>query len=327
MLGMLPPESKSNWKVHTYNCTQNSAMGFSPYFLMYGRQPQLPIHLTLWLTPKLIAVPTYTWYVQNWGTTLGGPTERWTYFSRRRHGTINVIMINVARQCPWGWEKWSWPVSLPSRADMKSRASGKTGSMWWRGRPIQIYQYMWYVPQTGKGIAIPSTQISCCQLAITWKRKNVSNIVEGGGSNKPTPVPYEEDALLGDQLTGSWPEGIPKSPSKQCKLVHTGLTGLTNPDSVDEGPQADDDVPAPLRWSSRKTRNQLPWRYWNFAVWQNNNLPNAFNMWVDLCICLHIMWCLYTIFRRNTVWRHSIWTMTGLPNTNHFWHWWGYHQC
>ena len=36
MLGMLPPECKSDWKdsigalVHTYNCTQNSAMGFRP---------------------------------------------------------------------------------------------------------------------------------------------------------------------------------------------------------------------------------------------------------------------------------------------------------
>ena len=43
MLGMLPPEWKSDWKgsmgvlVHSYNCTQNSTTGFSPYFLMYGR--------------------------------------------------------------------------------------------------------------------------------------------------------------------------------------------------------------------------------------------------------------------------------------------------
>ena len=45
MLGMLPPEKKSEWKnnigmlVHAYNCTQNSARGFSPYCLMYGRHP------------------------------------------------------------------------------------------------------------------------------------------------------------------------------------------------------------------------------------------------------------------------------------------------
>ena len=44
MLGMLPPECKSDWKdsigtlVHTYNCTQNSSTGLSPYFLLYRRQ-------------------------------------------------------------------------------------------------------------------------------------------------------------------------------------------------------------------------------------------------------------------------------------------------
>ena len=70
MLGMMPPECKSDWKgsigalVHAYNCTQNSAMGFSPYSLMYGRQPQLPIDITLGLTQKSITAPTSTKYVQ-----------------------------------------------------------------------------------------------------------------------------------------------------------------------------------------------------------------------------------------------------------------------
>ena len=47
MLGTLPKEKKSEWKnhigtlVHTYNCTRNSATGFSPYYLMFGRQPGL----------------------------------------------------------------------------------------------------------------------------------------------------------------------------------------------------------------------------------------------------------------------------------------------
>ena len=41
MFGILPPKCKSDWKssigvlVHAYNCTWNSATGFSPYFLMY----------------------------------------------------------------------------------------------------------------------------------------------------------------------------------------------------------------------------------------------------------------------------------------------------
>ena len=54
--GTSPKENKSEWKnhigalVHVYNCTANSATGFSPYFLMFGRQPHLPIDVTFgWL--------------------------------------------------------------------------------------------------------------------------------------------------------------------------------------------------------------------------------------------------------------------------------------
>ena len=51
ILGTLPPGHRSNWKgsirmlVHMYNCTCNSVTGFSPYLLIYGRQPQLPIDI------------------------------------------------------------------------------------------------------------------------------------------------------------------------------------------------------------------------------------------------------------------------------------------
>ena len=51
MLGTLPEKLKSTWReqvpilVHTYNCTKNNVTGFSPYYLMFGQKPFLPIDM------------------------------------------------------------------------------------------------------------------------------------------------------------------------------------------------------------------------------------------------------------------------------------------
>ena len=70
MLGTLCPEKKSEWKnhigtlVHAYNCTRNSATGFSPYYLMYGRQPHLPVDVTLGLAPQTTTAPDASKFIQ-----------------------------------------------------------------------------------------------------------------------------------------------------------------------------------------------------------------------------------------------------------------------
>ena len=70
MLGMLPPEKKSDWKdhigalVHAYNCTQNSATGFSPYYLMYRRQPHLPVDVPLGVVTHSVMTPTTSKLIQ-----------------------------------------------------------------------------------------------------------------------------------------------------------------------------------------------------------------------------------------------------------------------
>ena len=56
MLGTLPEKEKADWKAHlssmthAYNCTQHPSTTYSPYFLMFGRQPRLPIDFELGLS-------------------------------------------------------------------------------------------------------------------------------------------------------------------------------------------------------------------------------------------------------------------------------------
>lgn len=58
MLGTLEEEDKVKWRdfvqplVHAYNCTKNDTTGFSPYKLMFGRQPCLPIDIAFGLNPE-----------------------------------------------------------------------------------------------------------------------------------------------------------------------------------------------------------------------------------------------------------------------------------
>ena len=59
MLGTLEPEQKKNWKayvgplVHAYNCTQHDSTGFSPYYLMFGRNPRLPVDIVFGLRKEV----------------------------------------------------------------------------------------------------------------------------------------------------------------------------------------------------------------------------------------------------------------------------------
>jgi hypothetical protein len=70
LLGTLDVEQKKRWKdhvaslVHAYNCTKNDSTGFSPFFLMYGRNPRLPVDLAFGLCKESTDM-SYSEYVSD----------------------------------------------------------------------------------------------------------------------------------------------------------------------------------------------------------------------------------------------------------------------
>ena len=97
MLGTLSKKPESTWReqvptlVHTYNCTRNNATGFSPYYLLFGQKPCLPIDLIFGTNTADLKGNSIT-YVKNLKTRM-----EWAYkmqmmlLRRSRKGTNDVM--------------------------------------------------------------------------------------------------------------------------------------------------------------------------------------------------------------------------------------------
>jgi transposase InsO family protein len=72
MLRTLPETYKSRWSdhlnklVYAYNCTRCDSTGFSPFYLLFGRNPPLPFDRLFGLCPSKEHAQSYETYVENW---------------------------------------------------------------------------------------------------------------------------------------------------------------------------------------------------------------------------------------------------------------------
>ena len=71
MLRTLPESYKASWHehlnkvTHAYNCTRNDSTGFSPFFLLFGRHPRLPIDM-IFNIGQSSSVHNYNEYIEHW---------------------------------------------------------------------------------------------------------------------------------------------------------------------------------------------------------------------------------------------------------------------
>ena len=110
----------------------------------------------------------------------------------------------------------------------------------------------------------------------------------------------------------------PQAPSVGNAPAESGPSGIVTSNSADNTPQGSPDWPAPLRCGTQTTRNQLPWRYQNFGLLANTGPTGIWDAWVDLCICLCIMICLYTILGDVQCRTHFTGNTIFLPSMTHF---------
>ena len=85
-------------------------------------------------------------------------------------------------------------------------------------------------------------------------------------------------------------------PSVDSEPADSEPSRMTTSDTMGDMSQDSQDHPDPLRCGTCTTWNQLPWRYHNFALLADTSTPGILDAWVGLCICLHLISCLYTIF-------------------------------
>ena len=71
MLGTLNDSQKSEWRkyvkpmTHAYNCRISESTGYSPYYLMFGRHPRLPVDVLFGLDPDCCRIANPTKYVSD----------------------------------------------------------------------------------------------------------------------------------------------------------------------------------------------------------------------------------------------------------------------
>ena len=267
MLGTLPKEKKSEWKnhigtlVHAYNCTRNSATGFSPYYLMFGRQPHLPVDVALGLAPRTITESNTTKFVQKLRE-----RNKWA------HEKVEAFQAKEAKRHKCNYNKKGKDVALEVRDTVLVHVTTFKG--WhkmqdrWENREYVVEK--WPYPDLPVYVECPR---------------------DGEGHSQTLHRNY----LL--PISSNMEQDETDGPEDRIK----NNTSLTPVPSASSSTQSSPDQPAPVRHGIWTTRGQLPWRYWNFGLLTDTGPTSIQDARVDPQVCLRILIWLYKTFKWGAV--------------------------
>ncbi|XP_029104416.1 uncharacterized protein LOC114909432 [Scleropages formosus] len=106
MLGTLDAPDKRKWGkhigylVHAYNCTLNESTGYSPYFLMFGREARLPVDVAFGASGDGTSNKSYTRYVKNMKRELQAAYQLAESVSKKRNEGNKRQYDQRVRYCP-----------------------------------------------------------------------------------------------------------------------------------------------------------------------------------------------------------------------------------
>ena len=168
MLRTLTEEQKSDWKnhlpkvIHAYNCTTSEATGYSPFFLLFGRPPRLPVDL-LFETESENCARSSQEYVEKWG--------------RRMAEAYDIASRNASKSADRGKRQYDKKRYGPT-LQVGSRVLVKIRSYWERikgqkGEDSPVFEVE---PECGRGrtrILHSNMLLPCDFLPVTTHGENI----------------------------------------------------------------------------------------------------------------------------------------------------------
>ena len=258
MLGTLPKEKKSEWKnhigtlVHAYNCTWNSATGFSPYYFMYGRQPHLLVDVTLGLASCTITEQNTSKFI---------PKMRGC--SRWAPRKAEAFQGKEAQQLKWNYDKRGRAVALGVRDTVLVCVTTFKGHHKiqdrWENREYLVEKQPY--PDVPVHVVCPRDREGCSWTQHRNYLLPINSNIEQGKMDKPM-------ATVGNTTSPA------PAPPEDSVPTDAGSSGMIAPSTAGITPQVSPDWPASLRCSTRTTWNQLPWRYQNFGLLADTGLTS-----------------------------------------------------